>query len=118
MPSHQFFVFSNPVDGQEDTFNAWYDATHLREVLAVDGITRAQRFTLAPASVPDNDLAVIPPPTQRYLAVYEVDGDPSAVMADFLARLGDGRMDLSPALDLGSVSMGFWAPSGDPQVSA
>ena len=118
MPS-RFLVFSNPVEGSDEKeFVDWYEATHMPDVLKVPGVVGAQRYTVAEMTIPDNEIAVIPPPPQRFLVIYEVEGSPSDVMADFLARLMDGRMVLSPLLDLGSVSMAFWEPSGEAQVSA
>jgi hypothetical protein len=107
-----FFVLSNPVDGAEDAFNKWYDETHVHEVLAVPGISTAQRYMLKPHELPANDLADIPPPAHGYLAVYEVAAEPATVMTEFMARLGSGAMTLSPALDLATVTMGFWEPRG------
>jgi hypothetical protein len=118
MPSHQFFVFSNPMDGQEREFNEWYESQHLPDVLAVPGVIRAQRYALAPTDLPDNEVATIPPPAQSYLVVYDVDRDPSEVMNAFMSRVLDGTMSLSPALDLASVSMGFWTPIGESRLAS
>jgi hypothetical protein len=117
VPESLFFVFSNPVEGHEDEFNRWYDTVHVREVLAVPGITKAQRYALRPLEIPPNEIGDVPPPPHRYLALYDVDGDRDDIMKNFLARLGSGEMSLSPALDLGTVSMGFWAPLGPAQTS-
>lgn len=107
-----FFVFSNPAGGRDDEFNTWYDDTHLHEVLAVPGVVAAQRYQLSPLEVPESEHGTVPPPAHGYLAVYTVDGEPSAVMNDFLARLTSGQMTLSESLDMGSVSMGFWTARG------
>jgi hypothetical protein len=112
-----FFVFANPVEGQEAEFNEWYDNTHVHEVCATPGISAAQRYTLAPMEIPENAIGTLPPPPHRYLAVYDVEGEPQQVMADFLGRLQGGEMTLSPALDFPNVSMGFWQPHG-PRVTA
>lgn len=110
-----FFVFSNPVAGQDREFNDWYDNVHVHEVVAVPGITAAQRYTLDDLELPD-DGSGVSAPAHRYLTVYEVDIDAQTAMKSFLGRLESGDMTLSPALDMSSVSMGFWSPSG-PRVT-
>ncbi|MCW2620831.1 MAG: hypothetical protein JWL64_433 [Frankiales bacterium] len=117
MSERLFFVFSNPTEGQEREFNDWYDNTHLDEVLAVPNISGAQRYTLDEFEMEESEHGTVPPPAHRYLAVYEVDGDPAVVMKDFTSRLTSGDMTLSPALDFASVSMGFWSPAGPHKTS-
>lgn len=111
-PGSLLVVFTNHVDGREDEFNDWYDNVHLREVCAVPGIAAAQRFSPQVAKLPDNDLAEVPPPTHGHLALYTVDGEPEEIMTTFVARLKSGEMQLSPALDLSSINMAVWSPSG------
>lgn len=111
MPERLFFVFSNATKGQDREFNDWYDNTHLGEVVSVPGITAAQRYTLDELELPDDDSGASGP-AHRYLAVYEVETDAATAMKDFMGRLETGEMTLSPALDLASVTMGFWSPSG------
>ncbi|HVV29380.1 MAG TPA: hypothetical protein VHC41_00725 [Mycobacteriales bacterium] len=112
MAESLFFVFSNAVDGKDDEFNDWYDGTHIPDVLKVPGVSAAQRYSLSPIEMPESDEGPVPPPAHRYLAVYTVDGEPQAVMGDFLGRVGSGEMELSPTLDLTTVSMGFWTAHG------
>jgi hypothetical protein len=33
-------------------------------------------------------------------------------MKEFMTRMGTGELDVSPALDMKSVKMAFWAPNG------
>ena len=113
-----FLVFSNPVTGREAEFNAWYDAVHVPEVLAVPGVIAARRYEVAPMETPELEGAPSPEPTAHgYLAVYELDRDANAVMADFLERIMSGAMDLSEDLDLGRVAMSVWRPIGDRRVT-
>jgi hypothetical protein len=80
-------VFSQPPEGvSEEEFNRWYDA-HVPEILAAPGFVAARRFRLDPI-VQD---AVAPVPF-RYLALYEVEGDPDEALAE-LAKLGLGSKD-------------------------
>lgn len=119
MADRLMLFFSNPVAGQDDAYNEWYDSQHVTDLLAVPGIVSGQRYELAPMTVPDNHglHAELPPPTHRYLAVYELDRDPSDVIKDCLARIGDGRMSLSDTMDLATVSMATWTARG-PRVVA
>jgi len=67
-----YVVQSNPVAGREDEYNDWYTKTHIPEILRVPGMVAAERFVLS-------DVQRVPPPTApafRYIAIYEVDGDP------------------------------------------
>jgi hypothetical protein len=76
-------VFSEPPAGVSDEeFNAWYDG-HVLEILSVPGFASVRRFRLEPVVVnPDGPIAY------RYLALYEIEGDP----ADALARLEQAGM--------------------------
>ncbi len=114
-----YMVFSNPVDGRDDEFNAWYDTVHVHDVLAVPGMVSAQRYDLRDTEM--SRLAGGGP--HRYCVVYEMDGDPDVVMAEVRARVASGEMVMHDALDLQSVRMSFWSPrgplvrSGDPRPS-
>jgi len=58
-----YVVCTRPADPScEDEMNAWYDHTHLPELLAVPGFVSARRFRRVDA---DGEV--------EYLAVYEVD---------------------------------------------
>lgn len=114
-----FLVFSNAVAGREAEFNAWYDTVHVPEVLAVPGVVAARRYEIVPIETPEVEGAPSPePPAHRYLAVYELDRDAGAVMADLLQRVTSGEMDLSEDLDLAGVAMSVWRPIGDRRVAS
>ncbi|MFR9806078.1 hypothetical protein ACL02T_27885 [Pseudonocardia sp. RS010] len=99
-------VFSNPVDGREEEYNAWYTEHHLDEILAIDGFVLAQRFRLADDARMTRDTPDAP---YRYLAFYEAEDRERADSALFeLARreraeaLAAGRtpkLVMSPAMD-------------------
>jgi hypothetical protein len=114
-----FLVLSNPIEGEDDSFNKWYDTTHVPEVLDVPGVVAAQRYRLAEINIPDDeDLpAQLPPPTHRYLVIYELDREPDTVMAEFLKRVMTGKLSLGETLDLSTVSMTGWAPQGDRRLA-
>ncbi len=44
MSNNLMLVFSNPVAGQNDRYNAWYDNIHLGDVLDVPGVVGAARY--------------------------------------------------------------------------
>lgn len=95
MAEYKLLVLSNPVDGQDDEFNHWYDTVHLPDVLAVDGVVGAERFRLLSGG------------RWRYLAIYSLEcDDPAAVEAELKARAGTERMQMSAAFDLSDFFMG------------
>jgi hypothetical protein len=108
-----FIVLSNPTEGREDEYNDWYEKVHLPDVLSVPGVAAAQRYALA--AMPDND--ALPKSSHSYLAVYELDDDPSEVVGRFFERVSSGAMVLSESLDLSTVSMRAWTPCGARQVA-
>jgi hypothetical protein len=71
---HFLFHFANAVPGREAEFNAWYDDTHLGDVLAVPGMIAATRYELEPIERSG------PPAPAGYVAVYEFEGEPSEVL--------------------------------------
>lgn len=116
---NRFIVLSNPIEGEDDRFNKWYDEVHVPEVLDVPGVVAAQRYDLRELEVPDDpDLPTqLPPATHRYLVIYEVEGQPQDVMAQFLERVMAGKLSLGETLDLTTVSMTAWVPSGGRRVA-
>jgi hypothetical protein len=73
-------VFSEPPAGVVDEdYNRWYDA-HLHEILSIPGFVAAQRFNITPAVV-DPDA----PADYRFLALFELDGDPAEIMKEMAA---------------------------------
>ena len=66
--TYYFFVFSNPVVGQEARYNKWYNEQHQLDVVSIPGFVTAQRFVM-------NDLPLyrradleLP----KYLVVYKM----------------------------------------------
>jgi hypothetical protein len=88
-------VFSNPVDGKEDTYVKWYEGQHIHDLLRIPGFVAAQFFKLS-----DTQSAGTPP--QRYLMIWEIETDDlPAVFADVRARLKDGRTVFTDAFSPG-----------------
>jgi hypothetical protein len=112
---NRFVVLSNAVEGKEDSFNQWYDEVHVPEVLALPGIVAAQRYDIRELDIPeDEDLPVqLPPPTHRYMVIYELDGEPQAAMGQLLEQVMSGKMVLHESLDLSTISLTGWTPRGE-----
>nr|WP_315903721.1 DUF4286 family protein [Pseudomonas citronellolis] len=105
MVRYRYLVFSNPVQGREAEYNAWYDHRHLGDVLATPGFVSAQRFRCADGEGPGG---------ARYLAMYELASrDPGAALKRLRSRANSASMLISPALDLGTLSTSLWLPRGD-----
>ena len=100
MSTQYFMVLSNPVDGQDDAYNDWYDNRHLADVLDVDGFVSAQRFRLSHQKPPNGV------PAAAYLAIYEIETtDVDATLAALLSRLGTAAMPVSSAIDPQHLNM-------------
>jgi hypothetical protein len=104
-----FMVLSNAVEGKDAEYNEWYDNVHVHDVLAVPGMVSCQRFTLCDTEM---SRAAGTEPTHKYLAVYEMKGDPDTVMAGVQEAAASGAMAISDALDIESAVTTFWTPSG------
>jgi hypothetical protein len=108
MTNNLMLVFSNPVAGEDDQYNAWYDNIHLGDVLKVPGVVGAKRYDLV--EMPSLDGEPTPAPPHRYLAVYELDGDPASVMAELIVRVESGAIVIDESFDLTSVALAAWRP--------
>lgn len=93
--SNVLIVLTNPVEGREDEYNEWYSDIHVREVVDIPGFISAQRFALS-------DSQMGPAGAHRYLAIYEVEGDPGAALSALKAARPELRM--SEALDTSAIS--------------
>lgn len=100
-PKAKLMVFSNAKDGRDDEYNEWYDTTHLGDVLAVPGVTAGARYRA-------KDVADAGAPEHRYLAVYELDRDPDAVLRDLAERAAADPSRMSDSLDMSSVKITVW----------
>lgn len=108
-------VFSNPTsDDVESEFNDWYSDAHLQDVVAIPGITAAQRFRLVNLEVSQD----VPFPDHRYLAIYEADYENlEEVTKELQERGGTEAMPNSTAIDLPGVRCFWWEPIGERVVS-
>lgn len=105
-----FVVSSNAVEGRADELRTWYHDVHLADARLIPGVTSATLFERQP-------VAGRPPTGHEFMAVYEVDGDPGAVWAEFDRRIAEGVMTMTPALDPASLSFAVWARSAAPTAA-
>ena len=114
-----FVVLTNPIAEADQTFNEWYDTTHIPQVLDVPGVVAAQRYVISEVNVPDDQElpAALPPPTHRYMVIYELDRQPDQVLQEFLKRTTTGELTLGEALDLSTVSLTGWTPQGERRLA-
>lgn len=92
--TYVLLVFSNPVAGQEDVYNKWYDNQHAPDVVAVPGFVTAQRFVLS-----DTQLRVSKP-LPKYLVIYKiVTNDLPSVFAEVQRRLDTKMTVIDPSFD-------------------
>ena len=68
-------TMTEPPSEMDEEFNAWYDAEHLPERLAISGFRSARRW-----------VADVPPGAGRYLATYELDAPGVLQSTEYLAR--------------------------------
>ena len=90
---YYFMVYSNAVNGKEDTYLKWYEGQHIHDLLSIPGFVAAQFFKLSDAQYAGTQ-------PQRYLMIWEIETDDlAAVFADVNARLKDGRTVFTDAFD-------------------
>jgi hypothetical protein len=89
-------VMSDATDGDDDTYNDWYDNVHLRDVLEVPGFVAARRFAAVPSV--NGELPDLP-----YLAIYEIEADDIAEVQRVLSAAA-ATMEISPTLDRSSAA--------------
>ncbi|MCS5689494.1 MAG: hypothetical protein VX785_04730 [Actinomycetota bacterium] len=96
MTKHVLLVFTSPVEGREDDYNAWYNDVHLGEVLTADGFVRAQRFKAS---------EMMPSVTEHeYVAIYEIeDLDPKDAMKSLNGA--SGSFTMTDAIELKQSKM-------------
>jgi hypothetical protein len=108
---YKFLVISRPVEGQEKEYDDWYQNTHLRDVVAIDGFKSAQRFRLQQSVMPGPDL----PP---YLAIYDLETDDiNGAVQELMKRSASGQMVISKALCTDGGMAAIYEESG-PVVKA
>lgn len=95
MGRHILVVMTNPTDGMDAEFNAWYSNTHLQEVVGIPGFVSAQRFKLAAEQMGGES-------EYEYLAIYEIDAASAGAALD---ALKEARPNLNMTDALGTKRM-------------
>lgn len=73
---------------REAEFHEWYEKVHIPEVLGLDGVLAARRFAPVDGQGP-------------HTAVYELEADDlSAIITDLFTAVGDGRIQMSDAMQM------------------
>jgi hypothetical protein len=98
-----YFVFANPVAGQEARFNSWYNGQHQLDVVSVPGFVSARRFVFNELPLYREAEMVLP----KYLEVYKVvTTDLDAVFTEVNRRLRTGETKLDASFD-GATSVSY-----------
>jgi hypothetical protein len=92
--SHEYtlIVYTDPADGREDDYNAWYDDVHLPEFTALPGVINGRRFKVTGDAKP------------QYAAIYELSSHPDEVMAAMNEGIKNGTVHWTDAVDPASIS--------------
>jgi hypothetical protein len=102
MAKYKMIALSNPVAGEEDRFNDWYNKHHLADICAVPGVVRGQRFKLASGTK-----------GWTYAAIYDLEvDDPQVLLREIYRRLGTPAMLATTALDRATVHLSIFEPMG------
>jgi hypothetical protein len=98
-----FFVFSNPVAGQEARYNKWYNEQHQLDVVSIQGFVTAQRFVMNDLPLYRRADVELP----KYLVVYKiVTDDLEGVFKEVSRRLQTGETKMDPSFDR-ATSVGY-----------
>jgi len=101
VPTALLVVLTQPVEGREEDYNAWYSGQHLDDVLAAAGFDAAQRFRFMPSKLSRD-------PAKPYLAIYEVDADRrEEAEALLLQTAGTEAMPISDAMAQPAITWWF-----------
>lgn len=77
-------VASRPSPEHDSDYNAWYDETHIPEILTIPGFVSAKRYRVH-GSTPGAE-------HHTYLAIYQIDAeDVAAPVAELRARSAAGK---------------------------
>lgn len=105
MAKYTFIVMTNPTEGKEEEFNAWYNTHHIPDVLNVPGFVCAQRFRLADTQMGGEGRK------HKYLALYEIETDDlPGVLKELRARGGTPEIVPSDAIDTKNAATFIFTP--------
>lgn len=110
MADYILLAMTNPLEGREDDYNAWFDGPHISEVLAIPDFKTAQRFELA------EEQRTPGPHPYRYAAKYEIETDN---LSEALAALGEAVQNgtKTDAGDMSRRALWVYKPKGEKRTS-
>ncbi|MGQ0630270.1 MAG: hypothetical protein ACT4P1_04460 [Sporichthyaceae bacterium] len=119
MPRSLMLAFTSPVsEATEDDYNRWYDTKHLHDVVAIKGVVAATMYRLAHGV---ETLPGVSGPTQKYLAIYELEAESveelEAFCGSLRAALASGEADIDPSLDMADLGASLALPVGSRLLS-
>ena len=119
MPRSLMLAFTSPTSTETETdYNRWYDTKHLHDVVGIKGVVAATRYKLAHGV---ETLPGVGGPSQKYLAVYELEAGTVEELDEFCgnlrAALGSGDADIAPTLDMADLGASLALPVGERLVS-
>jgi len=89
---HKMVVFAKAAEGRVQELGQWYDERHFPDLLAVAGFVSAERHTLITVKQPDGL------PAWDFMLIYEIEGDPIAVLRGMGALMGTEKLPFTDAL--------------------
>ncbi|MBN9428159.1 MAG: hydantoinase B/oxoprolinase family protein [Burkholderiales bacterium] len=98
-----YLVMTRPLDGQERSFNHWYSSRHVHDLVAIPGITGAQRFRVRAAAGTQHE-------GSPYLALYAFENARKAVDG-IVARRGTEHLPSTDALDRSATIAVIYSPT-------
>jgi len=97
-------VFASPAAGHETEFSAWYDGTHMTDMLQLEGIESVDRYDLLPE--PGH-----PSPPGPSLAIFTWDVKDVAAAREILSQAQQaGMIPLSDSMNRTLTRSWFFAP--------
>ena len=119
MVENLFLVLTNPIEGEDEAFNNWYDTQHVPEVLDVPGVIAASGTTCLRSQFRRMKISPreFPPPHTPLSRCVRTGSRTRQVMAELLKRVMAGQLSLGETLDLSTISLAGWTPRGDRRVA-
>jgi hypothetical protein len=119
VPRSLMLAFTSPTsEAAEAAYNEWYDTKHLHDVVGIKGVVAATRYKLAHGI---ETLPGVGGPTQRYLAIYELEAETEADLDAFCgnlrAALASGDADIDVSLDMADLGASLALPVGERLLS-
>ena len=108
MADHLLVAVSNAQPGRDEEYSTWYETIHMPEVLALPGFVAARRYAPSPLSADGPN---------RYMAVYEIDGDVDVAMAGLMDAVRGGKLNMTDSIDSKTVTMTVYKAT-TPKITA